>query len=474
MSGVLYRDVVNALQALYPPDTLEERNAVSRTDGYWPYIQKGDDPPLQYTYGEFDVIFFAQLLDRVLLYQQQQQEGGTASSSSSSSSSSSLPSSLEEDDNNSNNSNNNNRTSSTTWNDKVFLDLGSGTGRLVMAAAALHPGWKLCRGIEILPTISQVAQTKLDSCCRCRHDDEKNDSLVDSVVVVGGGEKKEETHQEEEEWVENEVGLLVKKTMAPKESTQQDSNKNADHRFHQSTDNDDDTDLPPPPATYSMPYGSDTTNASTTTSSTSTTSEVEKDQQRQQQRRLPLAPIEFVCGSFDDPYTYFGDADCVFCFSSCMSPTILQSLSQAIGRQCRPGTMVITTDFSLPLVGTIDPHPDDPSLPHGDYELELLEPTTGIDGYCWLTGGQSTAYIHRVKTSLWEEDGGTGMGRRRFPPELSVSEKAYRAIKAVEEERDEGAVIRFLSGVRNNMFFAGFPEHWLPDPTNYQPPTEER
>jgi hypothetical protein len=37
------------------------RNALSRTDGYWPYIQKGEDLPQQFTYGEFDFTFFAQL-----------------------------------------------------------------------------------------------------------------------------------------------------------------------------------------------------------------------------------------------------------------------------------------------------------------------------------------------------------------------------------------------------------------------------
>jgi hypothetical protein len=94
--------------------------------------------------------------------------------------------------------------------------------------------------------------------------------------------------------------------------------------------------------------------------------------------KLSLAPIEFTCGSFEDPYEYIGDSDLIFVFSSCMSSEMMSSLSEAFGRQCKPGTIIITTDYSLPLSGEIDPLEDDTSMPFGSYELELLE---SVDGY---------------------------------------------------------------------------------------------
>jgi hypothetical protein len=30
---------------LYPPFELEKRNAQSRTDGYWKYVSRGEEPP---------------------------------------------------------------------------------------------------------------------------------------------------------------------------------------------------------------------------------------------------------------------------------------------------------------------------------------------------------------------------------------------------------------------------------------------
>lgn len=364
-SGIPYVDVSEGLNRLYPPEALEERNAASRTDGYWPFIQKGEDPPKQFTYGEFDFFFLAELLDRAVVQEY----------------------------------------AKTSWDDKVFCDIGSGTGRLVLGAAALHPGWKLCRGIEILEGISDVAQSKLESC----REDVSN-------IHIDEGEA-----EELDEWTENENGLLVK-AIETKEEQEEGGEaagqKEADDIIEHG---------------YALPVDDD--------------------------KRRSLAPVEFVCGSFEDPYLYFGDVDCVFCFSSCMSSSILQSLSQAVGRQCRPGAIVITTDFSLELRGYIPANADDEDLPHGEYQLALLET---VDGYCWLTGGQSTAYIHRVEKSLWD---GTGP---RIKPELPISEKAFRAVMAMEEAKDSSA-IRFLSGVRNNMFFAGFPEKWIPDPARYQP-----
>ena len=168
---------------------------------------------------------------------------------------------------------------------------------------------------------------------------------------------------------------------------------------------------------------------------------------------LCLAPIEFSCGSFEDPYEYIGDSDLIFVFSSCMSSEMMSSLSEAFGRQCKPGTIIITTDYSLPLSGDIGPLENDESMPFGSYQLDLLE---SIDGYCWLTGGRSTAYIHRVVSSLWEE----GVGRRTKPV-IPLEEQAYRVAMAYEsgELTDTN---KFLREVRNTMIFNGLPESWLP------------
>ena len=53
---------------------------------------------------------------------------------------------------------------SAPWSNRTFVDIGSGAGRLVFAAAALHPEMKLCRGLEILPTLHDVSTTILDGC----------------------------------------------------------------------------------------------------------------------------------------------------------------------------------------------------------------------------------------------------------------------------------------------------------------------
>ena len=93
LSGVRFSPVLSGLNELYPPQELSQRNAWSRTDGYWPYIQKGDDPPEHLTYGEFDFYFFAELLDRAHCHFCQQSEGSVAKSGD--------------------------------WTDMVFIDIGS-------------------------------------------------------------------------------------------------------------------------------------------------------------------------------------------------------------------------------------------------------------------------------------------------------------------------------------------------------------
>ena len=101
------------------------------------------------------------------------------------------------------------------------MDLGSGVGRLVFSAAALHPShWKVCRGVELLSSIHQQAVDKLES--------------------------------------------------------------------------------------FRQPSGPD--NYSISPAMTTTTTE------------LALAPIELVCGSFDDPYIYIGDADCILSFPRAFQP----------------------------------------------------------------------------------------------------------------------------------------------------------
>lgn len=126
-SGVRFGDVQDGLNKLYPDEDLSSRNALSRTDGYWSYISKGEEPDQGLTYGEFDLLFFADLIEKGL--QMHIAESGCSDISQ-----------------------------------KVFTDIGSGTGRLVFGAAALHPNLKLARGIEILPGIHEKAVSTLEAC----------------------------------------------------------------------------------------------------------------------------------------------------------------------------------------------------------------------------------------------------------------------------------------------------------------------
>ena len=43
-----------------------------------------------------------------------------------------------------------------------FLDLGSGAGRLVLAAASMDTRWKRVRGVEFLTSLHELAQEKLE------------------------------------------------------------------------------------------------------------------------------------------------------------------------------------------------------------------------------------------------------------------------------------------------------------------------
>jgi len=284
-SGAKYEDVLSGLNKLYPPDELSTRNAISRTDGYWKYISKGEAPPPTLTYGEFDFLFFADLIDKAIVLHN---EGGGSDSIA----------------------------------EKTFTDIGSGTGRLVLGAAALHPNFKLCKGLEILQGIHENAVANLEICT------------------------------------------------------------NSD-------------------ATKSLSFETD-----------------------EGIGELSLAPIEFSCGSFHDPYEYFGNSDLIFVFSTCFTPEMMSSLSDGIGRQCKPGTIVITTEYKLNTSGHIGPLASDSHIPHGDYIIELVD---SLDGTCWLVGGKSTAHIQRVTKSLWD-----GTGPREKPeawPESTALQEAQDALQ---------------------------------------------
>ena len=314
--------VVECIDELYPPQGLDQRIALSRKDGYWPFISTGEDPPQELVYGEFDV----GLLDESLQKARQM-----------------LPSDKKDEE-------------------IIFCDLGSGTGRLVLAAAALHPNWKQVKGIKLLESIYQEAQETVDSC------------------------RRKETPAEDEQ---------------AEETSENSASEESD--FVLTSDSG---------------------------------------------HELPLAPIELECGSFTDPYSSFGDADILFCFSSCLPQNIRINLARSIGRQSRPGTIVITTEYQLPAGGVLDPLPDDPDYPSGEYEFELLD---SFSGNCNAVGGTSTVYIQRVTKSL-------GTGTQRVQPELPLSEIAYRAIQYMEE--NDSTV--FLRQVSNNMAFLGFPDSWRP------------
>ena len=106
--------------SLFPEADYKTRNDASRKDGYWSYVAKGEEPPLDFTYGEFPLPLFSKLVDRAC------QIAGVGDDRSST----------------------------------VLADLGSGTGRLALWAAATS-SWKSVRGVEYLPAIAATASDKL-------------------------------------------------------------------------------------------------------------------------------------------------------------------------------------------------------------------------------------------------------------------------------------------------------------------------
>lgn len=397
----------NGLNELYPPLLYNERNAESRKDGYWSFIQKGLEPEQACVYGEFDFFFFAELLDRAheIFY----------------------------------NKDNSKEKTPPDWREKVFVDLGSGTARLVVGAAALHPGWKVCRGIELLEGIHNVANDIVRSCSSDKRAEEK----VEKEITLGVSSLV--SPLPDADWLELLQNAFDPEARVVKEDAfvQAMLASNSDELSPFSGGNDDEiiSETEPEPEDdcvtknlHFLPLGD--------------LSDVEEGA-----TALPLAPIELTLGSFDDPYIYFGDADCIFCFSTAMPKETLEIISRAIGRQCKHGTLVITTDYPLPLEGVVEPNEDDHAIPHGSYKLEIVDK---VEGWCWLVGGESTAYIHRVVESMWKPD-----VERSIVPTASLEEQAYKVVKALESG-ELTDYKRFALNVHNNMAFNGLPESWFP------------
>jgi hypothetical protein len=443
-AGVSYQQVVDGIDIVLPPEGLDQRFALSRKDGYWPYITKGDEPPQEFVYGEFDTMFFARVLDRAHeLYFEN------------------IPNEQQQPD----------------WTDKVFCDLGSGTGRLVLAAAALHR-WKKCRGVELLENIHKAAEENLN---KCRIQDESSSTAGSSAPPVPTGSNSTGTHIAV-------AGAPTTRTTTTTSSSSQDpagqdnipawqhdywrqykSVMPQDDWLNQlSSSLEEDGEEAPNCAEEAdgriIPAES-TPPPQTSAETTSVESPAEGDAGYVLQYALPspnvpgglpLAPVEFSCGSFDDPYEYFGDPDCIFVFSTCMGPEVLDMLSRAVGEQCKPGCIVITTEHKLKTEGIVEPNLQDPSLPSGPYKLELLEEMSGKNP---VVGGISTVFFYRVVQSL-------GDGIRRTKPQLSVEEQAHRVAKDLESGELTNTK-SFMVGVYNNMAFLGLPASWRPNLGKY-------
>ena len=584
------------LDQLYPPSDLSKRTSTSRSDGYWHYLENGQEPPKHLTYGEFDFIFFSQLLEKAFTLLQAQNGDGDV---------------------------NRGDVSVDAARGRTFVDIGSGTGRLVIGAAALHPELKLSKGIEILPKLHESAMQYLSQCsetltispinkddnddnsqndgengddCSIMEkellnvqqdldlgakdtnydDDNVNDNeyseplsnemsnmigalqemtaeewkailgdyeMEEAEVMLDEDENGDEKEEEGkvncisvdnegkiadndmndiiDEVLQNEIGenvyseddkheyqqedlvqkfRLLEEQIHPKfilpaetellcfdnvdvedicdknKKNQTDEEiENSHNNMHYFESLDDFLNMPDVQLKELFSYNDgknqedksielseqEEVNVETCHSQDETTlyslKRVNKDNKDRTtndavdddeiQESLPLSPISFSCGSFEDPYEYFGDADLVFVFSTCWTDDMMASLGKCIGRQCKPGTIAITTEFQIPLSGEIEKVESDASLPHGEYELELLET---IDGYCGVTGGVSTAYIHRVVKSLYKE----GVGPRQKPV-ISKEEIAWKVIQAYEAKKLTDTE-KFVRNTKNALAFYSF------------------
>ena len=114
-----FASTLRAFERIFPADELQLRNAASRTDGYWPFVSQKKTPPQVLTYGEFPLPLFTELLDRGCALAGIGDERQSA----------------------------------------TLCDVGSGTGRLVLWAAATSE-WKAVIGIELLGSLHQAALEK--------------------------------------------------------------------------------------------------------------------------------------------------------------------------------------------------------------------------------------------------------------------------------------------------------------------------
>lgn len=396
-------DVLRGLHALYPPTSLDARNAASRADGYWRYVNENREPPKHLTYGEFDLTFFARLLDEARdLFESDDDE------------------------------------STEGWNGRVFCDVGSGTGRLVLAAAALHPGLKAARGVEVLEGIHNMAEETLE---KCRVTDDDDDDGKDGEMGKSGRSYAATTSAVSNDAYFNDIMATLSSFGNDRDAMRIDFDDEEDDDYdeedEEDNDNDGDNDEIESEPRYALPVPE--------TSSS-----------------LPMAPVRFTQGSFTDPYLHLSDVDVAFVFSSCMTPELVTELTVALGRQCRPGTVVVTIDRPLgPLVGDVpapdDDDDDDAPLPSGPYRFEAVGPPR--EGYCWVTGGVAIAYLHVLRESTHEAYGGTAPRTRPTPtPE--------RLVRSAIEAHDDAVVERFLRNARNDMIFAGLPPEWSERLTN--------
>jgi hypothetical protein len=373
---------------------------------------------------------------------------------------------------------------------QVFCDLGSGTGRLVLTAAALYP-WELVRGVEVLPGIHDTAVEKLES-CRSRTDSEGNLDVESSEASKHSTPSAHESYWRQfrrfspsDDWLnqlsqgfdeeeDNKGELYLRNCAEDSEATAINSSSDVSQIYALG----DKQKLPLAPIQLScgsfddpyeffgdasmnqlsqgfdeeednkgglyVRYDADDTETATINSS----SDISQIYALGDKHKLPLAPIQLSCGSFDDPYEFFGDANIVFCFSSTMPYHVMINMARAVGRQCRPGALIITTECQLPTGGTIDPVSADPNVPHGTYELELVEEMYGKND---ATGGESIVFIHRLTKSL-----GTGYAIPK--PQPTISDLCYDAIQKLKDNDPQN----FLRKVSNQMMFVGLPDHWRP------------
>ena len=110
-----FASTLRTFERIYPADQLPLRNAASRKDGYWPFVSRKEEPPQVLTYGEFPLPLFTQLVDRAC----SAAELGDSQESA------------------------------------TLCDIGSGTGRLVLWAAATGR-WKAVFGVELFSRIMGI------------------------------------------------------------------------------------------------------------------------------------------------------------------------------------------------------------------------------------------------------------------------------------------------------------------------------